>query len=340
MGTKLLDRSEFRNAVFSRDSHTCVFCTNPAVDAHHILERRLFPDGGYYVNNGASVCEQHHLECEMTTISVEDVRLACNITKPIIPPHLYKDVSYDKWGNVCLPNGSRLKGELFYDESVQNVLDRGGVLDTFTHYVKYSRTWHLPWSPGVTKDDRVMNSLDHLNGRRVIVTEKMDGENTTMYSDYIHARSIDSANHESRNWVKQYWSTFCFDIPPEWRVCGENLYAKHSIKYDKLSSYFLGFSIWNDLNECLSWTETLEWFKLLGIKHVPVLYDGVFDESTIKRCWDEKKYNTQEGYVLRVADKFSYREFTTNVLKFVRAGHVGEDRHHWRMKQIEPNELL
>ena len=36
---KLLTRDQFREAVFARDNHKCVFCHQPAVDAHHILER-------------------------------------------------------------------------------------------------------------------------------------------------------------------------------------------------------------------------------------------------------------------------------------------------------------
>lgn len=87
----LLTRDEFREGVFARDNHRCVFCGAPAVDAHHILERRLFSGeqlGGYFLSNGASVCETHHLECEMTLISVEQVREACGITKWTIPDHL------------------------------------------------------------------------------------------------------------------------------------------------------------------------------------------------------------------------------------------------------------
>src|SRR5271163_2337560 len=78
-----------REGTLARDKGRCVFCDNPAKDAHHIIERRLWDDGGYYLDNGASVCREHHLACEMTTISVEDVRLACGVTKPIIPSHLY-----------------------------------------------------------------------------------------------------------------------------------------------------------------------------------------------------------------------------------------------------------
>jgi hypothetical protein len=180
-----------------------VFCKNHAVDAHHILERRLWSDGGYYIDNGASVCAEHHIACEMTIISVEDVRLACNILKPVIPAHLYDDMVYDKWGNPCLPSGQRLKGELFFDESVQKILKQGGVLDLFKNQVKYPRTYHVLWSPGMNDDDRMLPNMDSFEGRRVIVTEKMDGENTTMYSDYIHARSVDGRSHSSQDWAYQ-----------------------------------------------------------------------------------------------------------------------------------------
>lgn len=68
MTSKLLTRDAFREGVFARDGNCCVFCGRPAVDAHHILERRLWPDGGYYLNNGASVCAEHHMLCETTEI--------------------------------------------------------------------------------------------------------------------------------------------------------------------------------------------------------------------------------------------------------------------------------
>ena len=48
----LITRDDFRQSVFERDSHRCVICGEPAKDAHHILERRLFPDGGYYKEFG------------------------------------------------------------------------------------------------------------------------------------------------------------------------------------------------------------------------------------------------------------------------------------------------
>lgn len=66
---KLHTRDEFREKVFSRDNSLCVICGKPAKDAHHIIERRLFTDGGYYLDNGASLCETHHILAEQYSIA-------------------------------------------------------------------------------------------------------------------------------------------------------------------------------------------------------------------------------------------------------------------------------
>jgi hypothetical protein len=340
MNEKLLTRDEFREQTFARDNHKCVFCGEPAVDAHHILERRLWGTSqGYYLSNGASVCEKHHIMCETTELSVETVRDACKITKWVIPDHMYDDHVYDKWGNVVLPSGQRMKGELFYDESVQKILKQGGVLDLFTDYVKYPRTYHCPWSLGMNDDDRMHENMSYFHGKRVIVSTKMDGENTSMYRDYYHARSIDGRTHPSRSWAKQFHAQICGDIPEGWRLCCENLYAKHSIHYNDLESFVYGFSMWTDRNECLSWDETLEWFELLGVKSVPILYDGIYDEAKIKSLWNPSMWDTVEGYVIRTADGFNYKDFKKSVAKFVRDNHVATAKHWMYGKGVEPNKL-
>jgi hypothetical protein len=333
----LLSRDEFRRQVFARDQMRCVVCGSPAQDAHHILERRLFDDGGYYLSNGASLCGVHHIEAEQTTLTVESLREKARILAPAIPRHFYPDERYDKWGNIILPNGQRTKGELFTDESVQKILRLGGVLHEFTDYVKYPRTLHLPWSPGATADDRVHSDLSQFVGEDVVVTEKMDGENTSFYRDHYHARSIDATSHPSQSWARALHAKICWEIPAGWRVCGENLYARHSIQYDSLMSYFLVFSVWNDRNRCLSWSETLDWCARLRLKPVPILYQGPWDGPTI-RSFDSMAESDHEGYVVRVAREFGFAEFRLVVGKFVRRGHV-QTSHGWRRQAIVPNRL-
>lgn len=337
---RLLTRDDFRESVFKRDNNTCVMCGLPAVDAHHILERRLFSGhqaGGYYLSNGASVCSLCHIQCETTEISVEEVRNAAGITNPTIPDHLSLDQKYDKWGNCILADRTRTKGELFYDESVQKILAKGKMLERFVDRVKYPRTFHMPFSPGVQSDDKVIKSTSNFVGKRVILTVKMDGENTTMYRDAIHARSLDSAHHPSRDWVKRIWSEISWNIPDGFRVCGENMYAQHSIAYDNLESYFYVFSIWNQMT-CMSWDDTVLYAELLELPLVEVLYDGIYDEDAIRKVCEGIDHSRVEGAVLRLADSFAYQDFNRCVMKYVRAGHVQTDE-HWMHQAIKANGL-
>lgn len=341
MSEKLLTRDEFREKTFQRDKNVCVMCGSPAKDAHHILERRLFKSpeemGGYFLSNGSSLCEVHHIEAEKTLISVEEIREKCGITKPTIPQHLYTDMVYDKWGNIVQENGTRIRGELYSDESVQKIL--ADVKHLYVNYIKYPRTWHLVCSPGMHDDDRSIKDYSNFVGQHVTIEIKKDGENTSIYSDgYIHARSIDGRNHWSRDWVKNFAQNWCYDLPEDYHVCGENLYATHSIRYDDLESYFFGFSMWNGL-ECLSVQETKDWFELLGIQHVPVLYEGIFDEKILNQIIGNMDFEKQEGFVIRLSDAFHYKDFHKSVAKYVRPNHVRTINHHWMFHSLETNKL-
>jgi hypothetical protein len=63
---KKLTRDKFRNAVFERDSNRCRVCgwslqtAEVHLDAHHITDRNLMPNGGYVKENGITLCPAHH----------------------------------------------------------------------------------------------------------------------------------------------------------------------------------------------------------------------------------------------------------------------------------------
>ena len=62
-----MTRDEFRTEVLTRDNNKCVVCgAEPTGGVHHIIERKLFTDGGYYIDNGVALCDKHHLEAEYT----------------------------------------------------------------------------------------------------------------------------------------------------------------------------------------------------------------------------------------------------------------------------------
>lgn len=63
-------RAKFRDDVFKRDGHKCVFCERTDdLDAHHVTDRSEMPNGGYVRSNGITLCPDHHMKAERFHIS-------------------------------------------------------------------------------------------------------------------------------------------------------------------------------------------------------------------------------------------------------------------------------
>jgi len=203
---------------------------------------------------------------------------------------------------------------------------------------KYGRTFHLPVSPGVGSDDKIIYDLSHLQGaNEVVFTEKMDGENTTIFAGGCHARSPDSGYHASRDWVKAYAAGISPSLVGDERIVGEYLFARHSVSYDDLPSYFLGFS-WIVDNKVQGWDETLGRFEELGVTPVPVLQRSQFDHAAIKSVLDLLDLEKQEGFVVRPVSAFFESDMATHIAKYVREGHVQSDIHRTKT-EIVKNDL-
>lgn len=220
-----------------------------------------------------------------------------------------------------------------------------GSVTRVTHY-KYASTPHLTWSPEKHRDDSYHPDESTFEGEEVVVLEKMDGENLNIYpnGDW-HARSIETPYHPTREWAGRVAGEVGYKLPDGWRVCAENLYGKHSIKYTDLRDYVQVFNVVNDENRVVSWDAIEEWCELLDLEHVPVLWEGEFDRDLIS-SWTEEDVNEMagreaEGYVVRVKRSFPVEQFEYHVGKWVRENHVQTDEHWLRKweKEGEKNEL-
>ena len=211
---------------------------------------------------------------------------------------------------------------------------------------KYPRTHHLPWSDTIGPDgDHVLESVKVFAGQEVVVTEKLDGENTTLYASHLHARSLDSRHHPSRARVKALHARLAQFIPPGFRINGENCFAKHSIFYTGLPAHLVVFAVWQG-DECLSWDETEAFIAQLEAQSgervplAPVLYRGIWDEKKIRalQTGTSRFGGAQEGYVVRLARRFTLAEWHDSIAKYVRPKHV-QTGPHWMFAPIVPNEL-
>ena len=84
-----------------------------------------------------------------------------------------------------------------------------------------------------------------------------------------------------------------------------------------------------------SWNDIEKICELFKLKHVEVIYKGVYDKDKIMKAFENKKKELAEqgqdieGFVVRDAATFPVSDFSKHVAKYVRANHVQTDK-HWR----------
>lgn len=216
------------------------------------------------------------------------------------------------------------------------------VMDAKT--IKYPRTPHLPGSPGFTADDvRATRIALPLLTSEVIVTEKLDGENTALARAFIHARSGDSStSHPARHYAAGFWGKIAHLIPPNVIFFGENLYAQHAIRYTALPDYLILFGVLHIPTLTMySWDQVCTLAATLGLPVVPVLYRGNWNEQAIQACYTGKSGlgGEQEGYVVRCTHAYALDAHGEHTAKWVRAAHVATGSKHWSQAPLRKNGL-
>lgn len=212
---------------------------------------------------------------------------------------------------------------------------------------KYDRTFHFPWSQGATNDDKIADSIDGLLGEEIVITEKMDGSNTSLEIGGCFARTHASRpRHESFDMLKAFYASIKYDLSTGIQLFGEWCFAQHSIYYSQLPGYFLLFNV-RDLDKSvwLAWEEVVLWAEMIAVPTVPILFKGVINSEKELRELVESLMiqpsccgGIREGVVCRVTRQFFDNEFPRCVMKCVRANHV-QTSDHWKDQDIVKNKL-
>jgi hypothetical protein len=210
---------------------------------------------------------------------------------------------------------------------------------------KYGRTYHYPFSPGTSSDDRINHTYwqDISKIDTIIHTEKLDGENNCLSQYGVFARS--HAASTTSAWsraIRERWELMKNDLG-DIEIFGENLYAIHSIEYRKLEHHYYVFGV-RVFDTWLSWEEVKFYAAMFDFPTVPELQivkpaDELsfrqrvmalvaqnsaldsYDIATQARC-------TCEGVVSRNAAEYRVDDFAHHVFKYVRKGHV-KTNEHW-----------
>lgn len=222
---------------------------------------------------------------------------------------------------------------------------------------KYGRTYHFPFSPGTTSDDRIQYDFwNYVQGMSAIVhTEKLDGENNCLNQYGVFARSHGAPTVSP--WttrLRAHWKLLKNDLG-DIELFGENLYAIHSIEYSRLENYYYIFAV-READRWLSWDEVCFYAAYFDFPTVPVLQivDNpgsislqAFSEQVITLAQEESVLQSKdiltnaacsrEGIVTRNINSFPCNELGTNVFKYVRKGHVKTDVHwtrNWKRARL------
>ena len=219
---------------------------------------------------------------------------------------------------------------------------------------KYGRTYHYPFSPGTTSDDRINPHYwaDVSKIETVIHTEKLDGENNCLSRHGVFARS--HAAPTTSSWtraIRERWEMIKNDLG-DLEIFLENLYATHSIEYRKLEQHYYVFAV-RVHDTWLSWEEVNFYASAFDFPTVPVLKivtpsdeQSFKDEimTLVKQPSVLHSYDvltetqcTCEGVVSRNAKEYPVDDFKSNVFKYVRRGHVKTDEHwtrNWRRAKL------
>ena len=222
---------------------------------------------------------------------------------------------------------------------------------------KYNRTFHFPWSPGGTSDDKIISphALGSVSRDPIVITEKMDGSNTSLEKDGCFARTHSGPpSHPSFDGLKALHAQVRYKIPEGIQLFGEWLYAKHSIEYSELPHHFMLFNVRvfdgiksNGVlvSHWASWEEVEMWALEIGVPTVPVLYKGTAgSDKQLKDLIQSLMIQPsacggiREGVVARVQSEFEDEHFDVCVLKCVRKDHVNTST-HWLHQEIVKNKL-
>lgn len=220
-------------------------------------------------------------------------------------------------------------------------------------FFKFPSTPHLAALPGVdVRDDKVLSESERNEFLRhdLVVEEKVDGANLGISFDADGAIRAQNRGAYlqlpgSGQWKKLgQWLAIRTDVLFEnlsgrYILFGEWCYAQHSVFYDRLPDWFLGFDLYDkQIGRFLSSARRDEAFRKIGIAQVPVIARGCFTYPDLKKLLSKSKLTGQpaEGLYLR----FDQGDWLGQRAKLVRPTFIQSVEQHWSRSVIKPNRLL
>jgi hypothetical protein len=189
---------------------------------------------------------------------------------------------------------------------------------------KYPRTQHIEGSrlqPGDHDLSAVL--FAELEGKPLVVEEKLDGANSAISFDRDDTLLLQSRGHYLmggarerqfdllKTWAHSHHSAFREVLGQRYVMYGEWVYAKHTVFYDQLPHYFMEFDVYDrEHDQFLSTERRARLLSGLPIASVPVLHSGqVASRDELAAMIRRSLYKSAawEEELVRVCDERGYR---------------------------------
>lgn len=218
-------------------------------------------------------------------------------------------------------------------------------------FYKFPSTPYIETDMHIKRNDKILqqNEAEAVLSRPVSIEEKIDGANLGI--SFNSSGELQLQNRGSyllppfegqwkplKKWISCH-ETRIFDIlTDEYILFGEWCYAKHSINYNMLPDWFLGFDIFDMKQErFLSVRQRNMFLKQMDIKIVPQLGHGIYSIKELFQFFGKSEYGNEnregiyirqdEGEYLKYRAKMVRREFKQNITE------------HWSKGMLQCNKV-
>lgn len=221
-----------------------------------------------------------------------------------------------------------------------------------SEFFKYPSTPHLiSLGDMPLRDHKLMSESERMEFLQhdLIIEEKVDGANLGISFDSdgnIRAQNRGSYLHlpasgqwkSLAGWMAPRTDTFFDVISDRYILFGEWCYARHSVRYDRLPDWFLGFDVYDkQAGNFLALHRRDRLLQEMQVEQVPFLAHGRFSLVEIKSLLAESRLGDQpaEGIYIR----YDSGDWLVKRAKLVRPSFVQAIEQHWSRSGIKKNRL-
>ena len=220
-------------------------------------------------------------------------------------------------------------------------------------FFKFPPTPHLALLDGVeVRGDKVMSDSERTRflHHELVVEEKVDGANLGISFDsdgniraqnrgaYLHLPSSGPWK-KLANWLVPRTEDLFEHLTDRYILFGEWCYARHSVFYDRLPDWFLGFDVYDKkAGHFLSCSRRDTLLKAMSIYQVPMIDRGSFALPDLSTLLLQSAFspNPAEGLYLR----FDQDNWLLQRAKMVRPAFIQAVERHWSHSGLSANRLI